>query len=229
MVPPTPVCMSPLLQASAFFGSWQALRFLINREDALGLASDAVLTQAFLDLLKDDEIGSSLATQRAFEAKEGADEVPWSALASLLEGVTIEGDTALHLLATYGDGENFLKSAGLIYRSAKHLLVAQNRKGDSPLHCAARAGRSEMISLLIALASDESSSGERFKEVVRMENGHKETALLQAIRFGSNHIAELLMAADSELANFPKEGMSPLYLAVFLEQVDTAKSLYRTS
>lgn len=88
-----------------------------------------------------------------------------------------------------------------------------------------------MVARLIALASGEDDGsggggGERLKEVVRKENKKKETALHDAVRHGSKHTVDLLMEADSELALFPKQGPSPLYLAVLLERLDIAKSLY---
>ena len=113
----------------------------------------------------------------------------------LLEGVTVDGDTALHVLATCGDGDSFLRSADIAYRRASYLLAAQNGKGDTPLHCAARAGRPRMVARLIALASG--GGGERLKEVVRKENGRKETALHDAVRHGNKPTVDLLMEADS--------------------------------
>ncbi|CAO2142940.1 unnamed protein product [Urochloa humidicola] len=199
----------------------------------LGQQSDAALTQAFHELLAGDAVGSgtesSLATQQAFHSEEGPDKVPWPAAAQTLESTTAEGDTALHVLATCGEDNNFLKSADIVYHNAKHLLVKQNKKGDTPLHCAARAGRSRMISHLIALASGEDNSANRLKEVIRIQNGLSETALHEAVRLGCCDMAELLMVADSELANFPQEGMSPLYLAILLEKADISELLYHKS
>ncbi|XP_062217655.1 ankyrin repeat-containing protein At5g02620-like [Phragmites australis] len=215
----TPASMNPFLLASACFGSWRALSVLLSREDG---PADAVSTQAFLDLL---EASSSPETQEASDVEEGADQTAWPP-APILEGVTADGDTALHVLATCGDGDNFLRSADIVYHKARYLLVAQNSKGDTPLHCAARAGRPKMVSRLIALARGEANIGEMLKEVVRKENGRKETALHEAVRLGSKHTVELLMAADSELASFPKEGTSPLYLAILLERIDIVQSLY---
>ncbi|CAN6360922.1 unnamed protein product [Urochloa humidicola] len=220
----TPAPMNPLLLASACFGSWRALSFLLNRQDG---PADTVATQAFIDLLEGDT--SSQAVQEPSDVEEGADHTAWPT-APLLDGVTVDGDTALHVLATCGDGDNFLRSVNIAYRKARYLLVAQNRNGDTPLHCAARTGRPKMVARLVALASSEASSGERLKEVVRKENGRKETALHEAVRLGSKHIVEILMAADLELAGFPREGgASPLYLAVLLERLDIAQSLYDMS
>lgn len=229
--------MNPLLLASACFGSWRALSFLLNRQDHYGPPADAVATQAFTELLAGDDTSSPAAPhQEASDVEEGADHTattrawPPTAAPPLLEGVTVDGDTALHVLATCGDGDSFLRSADIAYRRASYLLAAQNGKGDTPLHCAARAGRPRMVAHLIALASGGEDggggSGERLKEVVRKENGRKETALHDAVRHGSKHTVDLLMEADSELALFPKQGTSPLYLAVLLERLDIAKSLY---
>ncbi|KAL6640799.1 hypothetical protein ACP70R_021922 [Stipagrostis hirtigluma subsp. patula] len=224
----TPASMNPLLQASTCFGSWQALSFLLNREDG---PADEVPTRAFLYLLEDNTLGnaadSSLAMEEASDVEEGAGQTVWPA-APLLQGVTIDGNTALHILATCGDSENFLKSVEVVYRKAKYLLVTQNKNGDTPLHCAARAGRPKMVSRLIALAKGEASI-EMLKDVVRRENKLQETALHEAVRLGSKHIVELLMAADSELAGYPKEGTSPLYVAIMLAHRDIAQSLYDLS
>ncbi|KAF0894632.1 hypothetical protein E2562_001928 [Oryza meyeriana var. granulata] len=205
-----------------------------------------VPAQAFLDLLQaaDDTSGSGdaaapnsivLTTQQleAPDVEEGSNDqtaTPQPAAAApLLEGVTVDGDTALHVLATSGDGDGFLRSAQLIYCNAKHLLVAQNSKGDTPLHCAVRAGRPRMVSRLLDLARAEANGGELCKKIARKENGRKETALHEAVRHGSSHTVQLLMEADSELASFPKQGTSPLYLAILLERIDIAHSLYAMS
>ncbi|TVU49676.1 hypothetical protein EJB05_01002, partial [Eragrostis curvula] len=218
----TPSSMNPLLLASACSGSPRALSFLLSREDR---PTYLVPTQEFLDLLKGD---STLATPGPADVEEGADHTTWSAI-PLLEGVTPDGDTALHMVATCGDGDNFLESAEVIYRKARGILLAQNRKGDTPLHCAAQAGGPRMVSHLIALAKEEDNNGEFLKEVVRRENGRKETPLHEAVRVGNEHTVELLMAADPELASFPKEGTSPLYLAILLRRIGIAKTIYRMS
>ena len=118
-----------------------------------------------------------------------------------MEGVTAEGDTALHVVAacgqgddfftrrwcwcltrskrhaltTYGDGDNFLQSACIIYEKAKHLLFVQNNNGDTGLHCAAWAGESKMVACLIDLALAE--GGDRTKELLRKENKQRRQPL----------------------------------------------------
>nr|CAB3463965.1 unnamed protein product [Digitaria exilis] len=201
--------------------------YLLDRKD--WSAADVVPTKQFLELLEDgtdNAANSSLANHGASDVEEGgAGQTTWPP--PLLEGVTTDGDTVLHVLATCGDTDSFLRCACLVFCKAGHLLSAQNTRGETPLHCAARSGRPRMVSRLIALAR---GSGETMvNEVLRKENMCRETALHEAVRHGSRHMVELLMAADSDLARFPRDGASPLYLAVLLEYNDIARSLYLTS
>jgi hypothetical protein len=78
----------------------------------------------------------------------------------LLQGVTPDGDSALHVVAAGGDGDSYLKSASVIYGKARHLLDARNKGRSTPLHRAARAGNVEMLSLLIRLAGEEGDEEE---------------------------------------------------------------------
>ena len=146
---------------------------------------------------------------------------------SILSGVTAEGNTALHVVAAAcGQSDNFLKSARIIHEKDKDLLFAQNSNGDTPLHCAAQAGKYDMVICLIHLAFDEGGEG-KMKALLRKEKKDKETALLEAVRIGNNHIVDLLMDKDSELASIPEDGgTSPMYLAIMLEQDEIMKTLY---
>ncbi|KAM3399674.1 hypothetical protein ACQJBY_004848 [Aegilops geniculata] len=143
----------------------------------------------------------------------------------LLKGVTAEGDTALHVVASHGDSTEFYKCARIINERDQGLLFAMNRKGDTPMHCAARAGKSQVLSCLIVLAG----SCDRLQELLRKENGLKETALHDAVRIGRKDIVGSLMEADPELANYPKEGNSPLYLAILVRRGAIAGTLYDMS
>nr|BAD28989.1 hypothetical protein [Oryza sativa Japonica Group]BAD29154.1 hypothetical protein [Oryza sativa Japonica Group] len=83
-----------------------------------------------------------------------------------LEGVTIEGDTALHVLATSGDGWSYLRSVEIICSKAPHLLLVAARlkevlrKGTAflPLHDAIRIGNKEMITKLLEFDPELASS-----------------------------------------------------------------------
>ncbi|XBH81806.1 hypothetical protein VPH35_107305 [Triticum aestivum] len=152
---------------------------------------------------------------------------------SLLDGITVGGDTVLHVVATNGDSEEFLKKAGLVHRKAQNLLCAQNNDGDTPLHCAAREGNFAMVSLLIDLArrgDDANANG--VKALLRTENKIKWTALHEAIKSvlsGHDDMVELLMKKDPQLASFPKDGTSPLYLAILEGKSFIAETLYELS
>uniref|UniRef100_A0ACD5TZ12 Uncharacterized protein n=1 Tax=Avena sativa TaxID=4498 RepID=A0ACD5TZ12_AVESA len=104
-------------------------------------------------------------------------------------------------------------------------MFAPNKKGDTPMHCAARAGRSKMVSFLTELAR----SRNRLHELLRKENGLKETALHDAVRIGNSSIVKSLLKADPKLAIYPEEGTSPLYLAVSLENIDITRILHDMS
>jgi hypothetical protein len=226
------VTMNPLILSWACSGSWQDLELLLNSESGPSVRYN----QEFLDLLtaysSDSCIDKSASAQKASEDVEASlNQLPSVSAVSLLEGVTIEGSPALHMVATYGDVDGFLRSADIIHSKAKHLLFVQNNNGDTPLHCASRAGMLRMVSHLIGLASlDEDNTGvDKVKELLEMENKDKETALHLAVRIGNNDIVKLLMEENSELASFPKHGNSPLYLAILLEEDIIVETLYNAS
>ncbi|KAG2565970.1 hypothetical protein PVAP13_7NG155200 [Panicum virgatum] len=132
------------------------------------------------------------------------------------EAVTSGLDSILHVVASGGDGDQFLEGASVIHSKARHLLDAGNSEGDTPLHCAARAGRIEMVSKLIRLARAEAGD-ERVKAALRKQNRQRETALHEAVRLADREMVERLMSADPQLARLPEvDGASPLYLAVSL-------------
>ncbi|KAM0829733.1 hypothetical protein ACQ4PT_066692 [Festuca glaucescens] len=185
------------------------------------------------------------------DAEDGVDHQP--AAGAFLKGVTPDGDTALHVVASNGDSQDFLNYAAIIHDGDRGLLFTKNHKGDTPLHSAARAGNYEMVSRLIELAAD--TKFELLREVnhrqetvlheaVRFEDGktlgHKERALLDAdtteereekvIQYvnenKSPEIVKLLMDADTQLANYPTGRISPIYLAILLEKDTIALTLY---
>ncbi|VAI51972.1 unnamed protein product [Triticum turgidum subsp. durum] len=145
-----------------------------------------------------------------------------------LYAVTFGGDTLLHVVAaSHGDSEDLLNKANLVYGKAPSLLFVQNNGGDTPLHFAARAGNIPMMSRFIDLANGQGINNG--KGLLETQNKLKETALHEAVRFGSNDMVSLLMAHDPELATIPAEGTSPLYLAILLENGIIAKTLHDLS
>jgi ankyrin repeat protein len=124
----------------------------------------------------------------------------------------------------YYNGDNSLTSARIIYGKAKHLLLVQNNNGDTPLYCAAQAGKSNMVKCLIHLALAEGEG--RVHELLWKENKHKETASHVAVRVGNKDIADLLMEEDHALSIVPQEGCaSPMYLAIMLKRDEIVKIL----
>jgi hypothetical protein len=134
---------------------------------------------------------------------------------AILEGVTPDGDSALHVVAASGDGGRYRESAKVIYG---------NRSGSNV----------EMLSLLIELASrtDETSgggdgNGTGVEAILRMQNGVGETALHEAIRADHTRAVDVLMSADPCLARRHQVGVaSPLFLAVSLCRYGLAQKLY---
>ncbi|XBH88086.1 hypothetical protein VPH35_075415 [Triticum aestivum] len=144
---------------------------------------------------------------------------------AILQGVTPDGDSALHAVAASGDGDRYLESAKVIYGKAGHLLGARNRGGSTPLHRAARAGNSQMLSLLIELARADGTS--RVETILRTQNGVGETALHEAIRGDHASAVDVLMTADPCLARHHLvNAASPLFLAVSLCRYGMAQKLY---
>ncbi|PRQ30669.1 putative ankyrin repeat-containing domain, PGG domain, protein accelerated cell death 6 [Rosa chinensis] len=84
------------------------------------------------------------------------------------------------------------------------LFWAANKKGDTPLHVAARVGCDEIVEFLIDQAkalqirgADEESCHR--KPLLRMTNLEMDTALHVAVRYGHLGVVVLLMEADPEL------------------------------
>lgn len=168
---------------------------------------------------------------------------PPSAAALLLdmEATTPQGDSALHIVAASGDSEDFLSCAGAIYRNAKHLLDRPNARGDTPLHCAARAGNAAMVKCLLGIARQEEEelaggaapSRLRVAEVLERQNDRRETALHDAVRLGDKRLVDDLLLVHPRLARLPAAAaagagiMSPLYLAVSLGHDGIAESLLK--
>ncbi|PNT69705.1 ankyrin-2-like [Brachypodium distachyon] len=206
--PPSPAINYRLL-AAACSGSFEDLESLLDGEDRRQASSNRTIGSSAMPRASDDE--------EAFLRQ------------SLLDGVTSNGDTLLHMVATNGDSEDFLNKAGLIHRKAEKLLFTGNNKGDTPLHCAARAANSQMVSFLIALAKGQDNNTTRVKAMLEKENGTKETALHEAVRVGNNDIVKLLMEEHPQLASLPKGCTSPLYLAISLENKTIAETLHEKS
>ncbi|XBI97442.1 hypothetical protein VPH35_017813 [Triticum aestivum] len=201
---PTVVIQPELLRA-ARRGDYEGLKVLLHRENGAVAATREQIVV---------EVRDSVPSTRVVAVADQPLPVP-SSSSTLLAGVTFQGDSALHVVAATGDGPGFVKCAGLIYQEDKHLLHGLNKNGDTPLHCAARAGHREVLSSLIALAEQEGGD-ERAKDVLTRLNGRRETVLHDAVRLADEKLVCELMSACPSLARFPGDGTSALYLAISL-------------
>lgn len=173
-------------------------------------------------------LGNRPVADQPVPAGPGAVVVNIGAAIAMDIAMDVELNTILHVVAASGDSPNFLESARVVYARASHLLVACNAKGDTPFHCAARAGMVAMVSHLIGLARDEG----RVKEALGKQNMEGETALHEALRLADKatvgDMVRMLTEAHDELARVsPADGASPLYLAIWLGHDDIAERLHR--
>ncbi|XP_038976225.1 protein ACCELERATED CELL DEATH 6-like [Phoenix dactylifera] len=142
---------------------------------------------------------------------------------SCLLGVTLEGNTVLHIVASRGHHE----IAKEICCREISLLAAPNTRLDTPLHCAARAGDDKMVSLIIQFAREGEIEERR---VLRAKNRDEANALHEAAKYNHASVAKVLMEEDSGLASMPNSvGMFPLYLAITSGSFDVAKALLQSS
>ncbi|XP_038988012.1 protein ACCELERATED CELL DEATH 6-like [Phoenix dactylifera] len=135
-----------------------------------------------------------------------------------LLGVTLEGNTTLHIVASQGH----LEFAKEICRREISLLTVPNKRLDTPLHCAARAGYDEMVTSIIKFARQKGIK----ERVLRARNRDKANALHEAAKYNHVGVANVLMNEDAGLASLLNDaGMSPLYLAITTGSLDVARAL----
>ncbi|XP_029120998.2 protein ACCELERATED CELL DEATH 6 isoform X1 [Elaeis guineensis] len=141
---------------------------------------------------------------------------------SCLLGVTPDGNTILHIVASRGH----LELAQEFCHRERSLLVAQNIRLDTPLHCAARVGDDKMASLIILFAKEDKIEA----RVLTAKNRDDANALHEAVKYNHVHVANVLMEEDDELASKSNcAGMSPLYLAIMMGSLNVAKALLQSS
>ncbi|KAF8657441.1 hypothetical protein HU200_060000 [Digitaria exilis] len=193
----------------------------VRRPELLRAASSGDL-QLLVEFLSKEDGGPAAAAALARDVAILLEEAQPPAL---YPSPTTEGSSALHVVAASGDRKGYLQVAEEICKKARQLLLACDGNGDTPLHCAVRAGNAEMASLLIRQAN---CCGEG-KAMLRMQNKRGETALHEAVRASHRigmRMVEELMSQDKELARVvARDGTSALYLATSLHHTDIAQVL----
>uniref|UniRef100_I1QE55 Uncharacterized protein n=1 Tax=Oryza glaberrima TaxID=4538 RepID=I1QE55_ORYGL len=145
---------------------------------------------------------------------------PRTGTSSLL-GVTSNGNTALHLVASRGHVE----LAKLISEMAPSLVATRNKCLDTPLHCAAKAGHRDVAACLLPMMRAAEGTAP-----LRAMNQLGATALHEAVRHGRAEVVDLFMAEAPELAAVTSgDGVSPLYLAATTGSVRMVAALLRPS
>lgn len=147
---------------------------------------------------------------------------PRSTGTSSLLGVTSNGNTALHLVASRGHVE----LAKLISETAPSLVATRNKCLDTPLHCAAKAGHRDVADCLLPMMRAAEGTAP-----LRTMNQLVATALHEAVRHGRAEVVDLFMAEAPELAAVASgaNGVSPLYLAATTGSVRLVAALLRPS
>ncbi|GMY20712.1 ankyrin repeat-containing protein, putative [Fagus crenata] len=132
--------------------------------------------------------------------------------------VTPKKNTVLHVAAEFHQSE-FVRA---VTHRCPLLFQSGNSNGDTPLHVAAKVGCCEIVGYFISQAqtlqvdveSGHVDESHKKKELLRMVNVDKDTALHCATRNGHFQSVKLLIEADPELTNLINNAdESPLYLA----------------
>ncbi|GMP38938.1 hypothetical protein CsSME_00009988 [Camellia sinensis var. sinensis] len=128
---------------------------------------------------------------------------------------TPTSNTVLHIASLYGRSQ----CVEHVLSTCTALLKTVNKKGETPLHIAAKKGYADIVVALIECARTQGNDMESgvgvVEEMVRMVNEEKDTALHMAARNGWVKVGELLVREDPEFEYYGnRAGESPLYLAV---------------
>ncbi|KAK9949234.1 hypothetical protein M0R45_004767 [Rubus argutus] len=138
---------------------------------------------------------------------------------------TPKNSSVLHIAAQFKQTAFFKDFPTHDIRSPP-LFWATNNKGDTPMHVAARVGCVKLVEFLIDHAKKlhnieatdletGPADAEAYKELLRMTNLEKDTALHVAVKCGHRSVVIRLVDADPELCCFTTNANeSPLFLAI---------------
>ena len=151
--------------------------------------------------------------------------------------VSSSGNSLLHEAAKFGSIEIFK----LITNHFPHLLTKQNFIGDTILHVALKAKKTNIIKALTYTFrfmeqkhggfSEGSSPAYDRKKLFQMKNHIGNTVLHEAVRTGHfNEVINDLLSVDPEaLYSLNKEGQSPFFLAVDTDNKDIRQLLLQAT
>ncbi|TVU38774.1 hypothetical protein EJB05_12160, partial [Eragrostis curvula] len=187
------------------------------------IAGNATRLEELLISSDDGQANGHVAINVHAATPDAAAAAPGPGTHSSLLGVTSNGNTALHLVASRGHA----KLATLICEKAPSLVATLNRSLDTPLHCAARGGHREVAACLLSTMR---SRGVEEAAALRATNRLGDTALHEAVRHSREEVVDLFMAEAPELASVTSDdGVSPLYLAATMESAQMVRLLLRPS
>ncbi|KAL6606463.1 hypothetical protein ACP70R_042116 [Stipagrostis hirtigluma subsp. patula] len=167
--------LDPQLLIAARRGDESRLRELLGLNDhEESTVEPPAVEAAQVQVVVRSEASSSAAQEEIVadhQAAASSSEPAASTLVHLLDGVTRnEDDSLLHVVAASGDGKEFLDCAAMIYDNKRDLLGARNRRGETPLHCAAGARNANMLSYLVDRVMEGRARGA--PEILEMLNRH---------------------------------------------------------
>ncbi|KDO43660.1 hypothetical protein CISIN_1g014436mg [Citrus sinensis] len=136
-------------------------------------------------------------------------------------------NTILHINIMCQDAENAsTKFVEEILEICPALLIQVNAKGDTPLHVAAKFGHSDIVRVLIDRAKLAQDGDEAARQMIRMVNNKKNTALHDAMFPGNMEVVKILTREDPDYPYSANDyGKTPLYMAAESESSDMVLTL----
>ena len=147
-------------------------------------------------------------------------------------------NTILHINIISQERENVsTKFVAEILEKCPSLLLQVNAKGDTPLHVAAKFGHSDIVRVLVERAKLPQHENEELesrvgaaRQMIRMTNNEKNTALHEAVCHQNVDVVELLTKEDPDYQYSANNyGKTPLYMAADYRSSNMVLALFVNS